>query len=151
MTRARFVLVIGLSAAVFAAGGCKRTGIEVPTPFGPASFGLTFELEARPNVILATDVRPMAEIRATVRLNGQPVKDRVVYFTVLFGPGQFGDYSVRTIALTDSSGVASVVFIGPTKFEIDGDLFTTIKSQLETATPDYIHKEVDVRILRSVS
>ncbi|MBM3311380.1 MAG: hypothetical protein FJY80_07715 [Candidatus Aminicenantes bacterium] len=150
MTRPRFFLVIGMAAAVLAAAGCKRPGIEEPSPFGPVSFGLSFELEARPNVIMATDVRPMAEIRATVRNNGQPVKDRIVYFTVLFGPGQFSDYTVRTVALTDSSGVAKVSFLGPTTYEIDADVFTTIKSQLETTTPEYIHKEIDIRILKGI-
>jgi hypothetical protein len=148
MTRSRFVLVIGLAAAVLAAAGCKRPGIDEPSPFGPVSFGLSFDLEARPNVIQATDVRPMAEIRATVRENGQPVKDKIVYFTIVSGPGQFGDYTLRTLALTDASGVASVVFIGPTQYEINGDEWTSIQSHLETSSPDYIHKIVDVKILQ---
>jgi hypothetical protein len=147
MTRHRLLLALGLAAAVAAAAGCKRTGIEEPSPFGPVSFGLSFELEARPNVLLATDVAPMSEIRATVRQNGQPVKDRVVYFSIIVGPGQFSDYTVRTLALTDSSGVASVTLIGPTKYEITGDDWTTIQSHLETSSPDYIHKNVDIKIL----
>jgi hypothetical protein len=143
---ASWILLIALVA--LGANGCKRAGIEEPSPFGPSTLSLTFEVEARPNVILAGDVRAMAEIRATVKKVGQPLKDQVVHFTVLAGPGQFGDYTVRTIALTDASGVASVTFIGPTKLEIDGDLFATIKVQLETSTPEYIYKEVDVRILK---
>jgi hypothetical protein len=151
MTRLRSAFIIGLAAATILASGCKRPGIEEPSPFGPSSFSLTFEVEARPNVVLATDVRPMSEIRATVKRDGKPVKDQVVYFTILAGPGQFGDYTLRTVVATNAGGVAAVMFIGPTKFEIDGDLFTTIKVQLETSTPDYIYKQVDVRILRSLS
>jgi len=151
MTRARILLVIAAAAALLAAGGCRRPGIEEPSPFGPASFGLSLELSARPNVILATEARPTAEIRATIRQNGRPVKDRLVYFTILSGPGQFGDFSIRTAVLTDASGVALVLFIGPTKYEILDDLQTTIRGHMETSTPDFIHREVDVRILKSLT
>lgn len=151
MTRLRTACLIGLAAAAIVASGCKRTGITEPSTFGPSSFSLTFEVEARPNVILATTVRPMAEIRATVKKDGKAAANMVVYFTVFYGPGQFGDYSTRTAALTNSNGIATVTFIGPTKFEIDGDYTATLKIQLETSTPDYIYKMLEVRILRSLT
>jgi len=116
-------------------------------PVGPSTFGLTFELEARPNVIMATEERSMSSVRATVKKNGIPVKDSLVYFTILTGPGEFSDYNRRTAAFTDMNGVAEVTYIGPTSFEISADTLATIKSQLETTTPDYIHKQIDIRIL----
>jgi hypothetical protein len=148
MNAKRTILIAGLAFLTVLVAGCKRSAVDEPSPFGPSTFALTFELEARPNVILSTSSRPMAEIRAVVKQNGQPVRDKLIFFTILFGPGEFADYSHRTFALTDGSGVATVIYVGPTMYEIDGDTNATIKVQPETSTPEYIHKQVDIRILK---
>jgi len=143
----RLLGILGLGCFLVFSWSCKRTALEDPLPVGPSTFGLTFELEARPNVIMATEERSMSSVRATVKKNGIPVKDSLVYFTILTGPGEFSDYNRRTAAFTDMNGVAEVTYIGPTSFEISADTLATIKSQLETTTPDYIHKQIDIRIL----
>ena len=44
--------------------------------------------------------------------------------------------------------MASVVFIGPTKFELTGDTTSTIQGQMQSNTPDFIYKTIEIRIIR---
>lgn len=110
---------------------------------------INFELLAQPNVIYATSERPTSQIRAILtKADGVPLSGRKVYFSVLSGPGEFSDNTTKTFAYTDEQGVATVTYVGPTKDEIGYDQFVTIRGQPETSTPDYIHKEVDIRIIK---
>jgi len=45
--------------------------------------------------------------------------------------------------------VASVVFLGPLQSEIAADQDVVIQAQLEANSPDHIHKEVTVHVLRA--
>lgn len=148
MTSRRVFTIVGLCALAALASSCTRSDVNVPSPTGPSTLSITFDLEATPNVILATAQRPMTTIKATVRKNGAALPNVPVYFTILSGPGEFSDYTDRVAAATDSTGVASVVFIGPTKFELTGDSTTTIRGQMQSNTPDFIYKTIEVRILR---
>ena len=147
MIRHRAALVFGLVLLAALAPGCKRTGTDVGSPLGPSTLVLTFALEARPNVLLASTSRPISVLQATAEMNGQPVANRPVYFTILTGPGEFGDFSHRTVVTTNSQGVATVMYIGPTKFEIDGDSDVLIEGRLETSTPEAVAKYVDLRVM----
>jgi len=149
MTRHRTILITGVVFLAVLTAGCQRTGMDTGTPLGPSSFALTFDLVAQPNVILAAKKRPISIIRATVYQNGKPALNKTVYFTILSGPGEFGDFSHRAVVTTNSDGLASVMFIGPTQFEIDADSDTKIEGRLETTTPEGILKYVDLRILIS--
>lgn len=139
-----------LAAAVLLAGAasCTRPDGDIGLPTGPSTLSLTLDVEAIPNIILATGVRPTAIIRATVRKAGVPLADLPVYFTVLTGPGEFGDYSARTVALTDATGVAVVTYLGPTKDEINADSAATILIQPQTSTPHFLSKTIDISILK---
>ncbi len=112
-------------------------------------FDLTFTFIADPNVLLATDIRPQSQIKAYFKtVDGIPLAGRKVFFTILSGLGTFADNSRRFIASTDANGYAVVSYLGPTKNEFTYDQFVTIKGQPETATPFYIHQEIDIRIIR---
>jgi hypothetical protein len=148
MTQRRVLTVAGLCVLLALASSCTRSDVSVPSPAGPSTLSITFDLEATPNVILATEERPMTTIKATVRKNGAAMSNVVVYFTILSGPGEFSDYTDRVAAATDSTGVASVVFIGPTKFEISRDMTTAIQGQMQTNTPEFIFKTIEIRIIR---
>ncbi len=149
MFQRRVLTVAGLWALLALASSCTRSDVSVPSPAGPSTLSITFELEATPNVILATVERPMTTIKATVRKNGTPYPKVPVYFTIMSGPGEFPNYASRFSASTDSTGVASVTFIGPTKFEISRDMTTTIQGQMQTNSPEFIYKTVEVRIIRA--
>jgi len=139
---------VGLCALAALASSCTRSDVSVPSPVGPSTLSITFDLEATPNVIVATDKLPMATVRATVRKNGAALPNVTVYFTILSGPGEFSDYTDRVVTATDSTGMASVVFIGPSKYEISRDMTTAIQGQIQTSTPEFIFKTIEIRILR---
>lgn len=148
MTSRRVFTIVGLCALAALASSCTRSDVNVPSPVGPSTFSITFDLEATPNVILATEERPMTTVKATVRKNGAALPNVAVYFKILSGPGEFSDYTDLVAAATNSTGVASVVFIGPSKYEISRDMTTVIQGQMQTNTPDFIFKTIEIRIIR---
>ena len=149
MTKRRGLIIAGLCALVAMAGSCTRSDVIVPSPTGPATLSVTFDLAASAGVILAGDLPPTTTVKATVRKNGVGVPDVPVYFTILSGPGEFLDYTDRVTVTTDSTGAASVVFVGPTKAEMSRDMTTVIQGWMQTSTPDFIYKTIEIRILRS--
>jgi len=144
----RFAGILALSGLLVLVSACTRSDMAVPLPSGPSTIALIFDLEAVPNVIMATDSRPTATIKATVWNNGLVVSGQTVFFTITSGPGEFSDYSTRIAVQTDSTGVAAVTFIGPTMYEMSGDTNATIKAQVQTTSPNYLYKTIDVRILK---
>ncbi|MBN1271803.1 MAG: hypothetical protein JXB26_05975 [Candidatus Aminicenantes bacterium] len=110
---------------------------------------VVFTVGANPNVVYATDTRPESIVTASfTKTDGAPLTGRKIFFTITEGPGYFEDGKRRTYVETDSMGLASIIFIGPTKYDIDGDLFSLLKVQPETTTPFYIHEEVEIRIIK---
>jgi hypothetical protein len=147
MTRLRTLTIAGLILLAFATVGCQRTATEEPSPLGPSTFVLTFALHAEPSLLLASAERQTSVISATVMENNRPAVGRTVVFSITSGPGEFSDYKIRTQAKTDFNGVAQIIFVGPTRFEIPDDATTTILAQLVTGTPEVIAKTVDLTIL----
>jgi hypothetical protein len=148
MNHRRVLILAGLAALLALGSSCTRSDVGIPSPAGPSTLSVTFELEAIPNVILATAERPMTTVRATVRKNGSPVPNVSVYLTIVSGPGQFPDYFDRVTAVTDSTGIAAVTFIGPNKFEMTRDMTTVVQGQMQTFTPTLVYKNVEIRIIR---
>jgi hypothetical protein len=110
---------------------------------------LNFDLFAVPNVLWATSERPESQITATLnKADGIPVSGWKVYFKILSGPGNFSGGTVRASAITDATGSATVTYIGPLKSELAYDTFVTIQGQPETVSPDYLHKEVEIRLVK---
>ena len=147
MTRFRTLAIAGLILLAAATTGCQRTATEGPSPLGPSTFALTFVLQAQPSLLLASAERQTSIISATVMENNQPVVGRTVVFSITSGPGEFSDYKIRSQAKTDFNGVASIIFVGPTRFEIPDDSTTIILAQLVTGTPQVIAKTVELTIL----
>jgi len=149
MTRHRRFIIVGMILLAFAAAACKRTATDGPSVSGPSTYVLTYSLTASPNVILAGEARPTSVIQSVVTENSLPAAGRTVYFTITAGLGEFADLSTRIAVVTDSNGVAQTTYVGPTKYEIDGDTTATIMGQLETSSPQVIAKTVDLTILIS--
>ena len=148
MNKRRGLIIAGLCVLVALAASCTRSDVTVPSPTGPSTLAVTFDLAATANVILAGDLPPTTTIKATVRKNGIGVPNLAVYLTILSGPGEFLDYTDRVAVTTDSAGVASAVFVGPTKAEMSRDMTTVIQGQVQTSTPGFIYKTIEIRILR---
>ncbi len=144
-------LAIGLGVVLFVFASCIRQDARdnEPDPTGPSTIYLTLYLSASPNVLYATNSRPTSEIKAVVKEGTIPLSGATIYVTVQGGPGYFSDYSRRTVIVTDGGGVATILYIGPTKDEIAGDQNALIQAHLQTSSPNYMHKEVYLRILRA--
>lgn len=147
-------LELAENALIFITATLAGEGKEIIAEIAPLQIiadvtTLTFELIAEPNVLYATSQRPQSTIKALVKFGATPIANRKVYFTVLEGLGEFSDFKRKTYALTDLAGIASVIYVGPTKNEVAYDLFVWITAQPETVTPDYIHKEVPIRIIKA--
>jgi hypothetical protein len=146
--RQRFITaLIGLGLALLTS--CERSRVFEPSPVGPSTISLSFDLTASPNVIYAGTRRATAEIRAVVQDGGSPLMKAIVYFTILSGPGLFYDYSTRVVAFSNENGVASVLILGPLKSEIVADQDIILEAQLESSSPNVIVKNVTVRVLRA--
>jgi len=149
MSNARSVVVIAALCLLLAlVPACKRSAVEEPSPFGPASLFVGFSVDASPSVILTSDIRQTSEIRAQVKMGGEPAINQLVVFTIVRGPGEFEDYHVRTTAYTNANGYAVVNYISPTKYQLSGDEVVTIQAQLQTSSPYWIWKQVELYLLQ---
>jgi len=142
---------IGLGLVLFVFSSCVRQDARdnEPSPTGPSTIYLTLYLSASPNILYATTSRPTSEIKAVVKEGNIPLAGATIYFTLQGGPGYFSDYSRRMAIVTDGGGVATILYVGPTKDEIANDQDAAIQALLQTSTPNYMHKEVYLRILRA--
>lgn len=148
--KARIIcLVIGLGLVLFTFSSCTRSTMDEPSPTGPSTVYLTLTLSATPNVIYADTDRPTSDIKAVVKEGNIPLAGALIVFTIQGGPGYFSDYSRRIALTTDGGGAVTLLYIGPTKEEITYDQDAFIRAQLQTRSPNYMHKEVYVHILRA--
>lgn len=141
------ILVLALSLVALVSPSCKRSDVTEPDPFGPGSFQLTFDLAATPSVLYTSTQRQRSEVTATVKWGGTPAVNQMVIFTLSSGPGEFSNLDNRIAVYTDSNGVATVAYISPTTGEISKDTYATIKAQVQTTTPYYAIRYVDIRLL----
>lgn len=110
---------------------------------------VVLELYAYPNVLNATTKRPRAEIQAVAKkVDGAPLVGRKVYFEVILGPGKFSNNKIKTWKKVNQNGNATVVYVGPKANEIAGDIEVALKARLETNSPNWIHTEIPIKILK---
>jgi len=141
------IAVLGLGLMLFVS--CERSAVREPSPVGPSTIALTFDLSANPNVIFAGTRRATSEIRAVVKDGGAPLKNAVIYFTIMRGSALFYDNSQRVVAYSNENGVATVTLLGPLKAEITADQDILLEAQLDTSTPNTIQKDILIRVLRA--
>lgn len=142
-------LIMVLGTLAFLAAACSRDGVREPLPSGPSTSFRTFTLTANPNILyVGWERRPTSEVKAVLREGGRPVINAVVFFTVISGRGAFKpDYTNRLAVQTNEYGVASVILVGPLLSETGEDHWVKVEAVLQTPTPDYVSKEVDIRVL----
>jgi hypothetical protein len=142
------VIAAALCLLLTVVPACKRSAVEELGPFGPASLFVGFDLSVNPDVILTSDVRQTCEVRALVKMGGEPAASQLVAFTIIRGPGEFEDYHVRTAATTNSNGYAFVNYLSPTKYQMSGDETVVIQAQLQTCSPYFRWKTVEIYLLQ---
>ncbi len=132
---------------------CQRTADPPPDPFGPGLGNLTLSLEAYPNVLYVSEPgqRETSTITATVKQQGTPLGGATVIFTVESGAGEFTNYLRRVAVVTDPNGVATAIYVSPLMGDFNRDFDVTIEGQIQTDSPYYIWKAVQVRVMKSRS
>lgn len=142
------IISAALCLLLIAVPACKRSAVEEPTPFGPASIFVNLDLFANPDVILTSQVREISEIRALVKIGGEPAANQLVVFTIVRGPGEFEDYRIRTAVATNSNGYAFINYLSPTKYQMNGDETVVIQAQLQTFSPYFEWETIEIRLLQ---
>ncbi|OGD21571.1 MAG: hypothetical protein A2Y69_10775 [Candidatus Aminicenantes bacterium RBG_13_59_9] len=149
MRKERLLFIFPLVALLLlVAPACKRSAVEEPNPFGPASSYMTFEVSASPNVVLTSDIREPVEVRALIKYGGLPAENQLVVFTIQDGPGEFDNYSTRTTAVTNQNGYAIVIYLSPLRSEIAFDQTVTFYIHPQTSSPYFTWKTIWIRLLR---
>lgn len=148
------LLVLGLSLGLmFGAAACERSLVKESAVYSTATARFTFELTASPNIILANESkRDTSLVKLVVKDGGVPVKDAVVYFTIVGGPAMFSDYTYRIAAVSNENGIATATVLGPLWEEIgSSDATVIVSAEVETIAPQAYYKEISLKVLRSFS
>jgi hypothetical protein len=134
--------------ATLAGEGSEIISVSTPIYIIRDVIDLVLDLFADPNILWATSGRPHSKITAVYKkIDGTPLVGKEIYFSVLSGPGEFGNGKNKAVAKTDAKGIAVVTYYGPGKNNIAGTYVdVTIQAQAETTTPDWLHTEIDIRI-----
>ena len=148
-SRTSFILVALLALGVMVTASCQRTADPAPDPFGTGTRLLTMDLSANPNVLYVTTAgRATSEITAVVKLDGSPSSGATVIFTVETGDGEFTNYQRRISLTTNGNGVATATFVSPSLAEFNRDYDVTIEAIVQTSSPFYMLKSVDLRVMK---
>ena len=149
-TKVKYLAVLPLILVFLMLSSCTRDAVDEPSPFGPPSISLVFHISADPNVLYCTSQKPKSKITTSLtRSDGSPIVGTRVYFSILSGPGSFTGGGTRASVVTNQNGIATVTFSGPAGNTIKRDQFATIRGQPQTATPNYIHREVSIRLIKA--
>lgn len=111
----------------------------------------SFNAYADPNVLWCTSEAPESKINAVVKLiNGVPCSGAKVLYKITNGKGEFENGLRKITAYTDSQGVASVTYIGPTKSELPTEFqWVTIRAILQNSginSDDIIYEDIQIRL-----
>lgn len=134
--------------------GCGMDKTSIPELVGPAEMGLSFYLDARPDVVTA-DGYSTVSLQATVRNQiGQPAPGVGVFFTLADASGNFADIGKlnTNTAVTGAGGVAQVIYTAPPRTDqtantsiliaarpiggdANGQIYRTVRIELRSAEP----------------
>ncbi len=145
----RAAAVVGLAVGL---AGCGLDDAKVPELSGPAELGLSFFLDARPDVVTANGYSTVS-LQATLRnQNGQPAGR--CSSAIADATGTFADIGRlnSTTAVTGSNGVAQVIYTSPPRTDqtahgsvlvtarpiggdANGQVYRTVRIELRSAEP----------------
>jgi hypothetical protein len=149
-------ITVFLALALFALNSCKSDTISEPSPLGPSSMAVVFDMTANPNVIVAGErQRQISGITATLtKYDGIPFSDRTVLFEVVNEAGKRvslgyldGELSMQAVT-TDSNGTAKAYYAGPLKNEIRGNTDIYIRATVVWEGSQHFQDAVQVFIVR---
>jgi len=109
---------------------CTRSEVEEPSPLGPSTISVIFEVSANPNILTAGPSRQSSIITASLKkYNGTPLPGKTVFFDIRNSQGQkiyegffFNDDQYTASRVTNSQGIAEVKYYGPNAKEISTEM-----------------------------
>ena len=111
----------------------------------------TLELTADPGILWCSDEQPTSEITALFKEGNTPLASQKIYFTLSSSVGEFSNGLTKTYAWTNSQGIATVTYYGPTKDDITADQTITITGQVETSTDTTVTGTVSIKLIREAA
>ena len=111
----------------------------------------TLELAADPGILWCSDEQPTSEITALFKEGNTPLASQKIYFTLSSSVGEFSNGLTKTYAWTNSQGIATVTYYGPTKDEITADQTITITGQAETSSDTTVTGTVSIKLIRDAA
>jgi hypothetical protein len=98
-----------------------------------------------------SDEKPASQVTALFKEGNTPQANQKIYFTLSSSVGEFSNGLTKTYAWTNSQGIATVTYYGPTKDDITADQTITITGQVETSTDTTITGTVDIKLIREAA
>lgn len=111
----------------------------------------TLELTADPGILWCSDEKPTSQITALFKEGNTPLASEKIYFTLSSSVGEFSNGLTKTYAWTNSQGIATVTYYGPTKDDITADQTITIQGQVETSTDTIVAGSVSIKLIRDAA
>ncbi len=141
-----FVLTLAVLAA---AAACQRSTVEESSVIPSSTSRFTFDLSASPNILHATGTtRDSSLLKLVVKDGGVPVRNAVVYFSVLAGPAIFSDFTWRVATASNENGIATATLLGPLLSEYDqADRSVIVSAEVEATAPQTFYKEISLAVL----
>ena len=124
----RTAALVGLAVGL---AGCGLDKKEIPGLAGPAELGLSFQLDARPDVVTANGYNTVS-LQATLRNQvGQPAPGVGVFFEITDGNGNVADIGRlnNNVAVSGSNGVAQAIYTTPPRTDATGNTTILIRAR----------------------
>ncbi len=137
--------VVTIQAQVAASGSFVTTTAQIQLVRDAAD--LSLELTANPNILWVDDDNPTSHVSAVFKEGNSPLADENIFFTITTGSGEFSNGLTSALVRTNSEGIATVTYVGPTKHEITQDETVTITAQASTDTSTPVTATVDIELI----
>jgi len=139
--------VVTIQAQVAASGSFVTATAQIQLVRDAAD--LSLELTAVPNILWVADDNPTSHVSAVFKEGNTPLADEDIFFTITTGSGEFSTGLTSALVRTNSEGIATVTYVGPTKHEITQDETVTITAQASSESSTPVTATVDIELILS--
>ncbi|MBD3414455.1 MAG: hypothetical protein GF421_08505 [Candidatus Aminicenantes bacterium] len=122
------ISVILMLSVILIIGSCTRSQVEEPSPLGPSTISVIFEVTSDSNVLTAGPGRDSTMITASLKkYDGTPFPGKTIVFEIRDSSGLktshaydgfFPGEKHAVTRVTDSQGIAQVKYYGPNAREL---------------------------------
>jgi hypothetical protein len=158
MNEKKNIITIGLLFfCMLIISSCTRSDVEEPSPLGPSTISLVFEVTANPNILTAGSSRQSSMITASLKkYDGTPYAGKTVLFDIRNAQGQkiyegffVKDDQYTASRVTDSQGIATVKYYGPNAKEISSEMEIYIYALVPWQGQEFLISRAPIYIILS--